>query len=65
VFHLRSGLELLLGDAGDVKLKLAVAERVLPVLPQGSTFLDVSIPGRPVSGTGSPTAPTPQTSSRG
>jgi hypothetical protein len=65
VFHLRSGLELLLGDAGDVKLKLAVAERVLPVLPQGSTFLDVSIPGRPVSGTGSPAALTPQTSSRG
>lgn len=56
VFHLRSGLTLVLGDGGDVKLKLAVAERALSVLPPGSTFLDVSIPGRPVSGVGSPTA---------
>lgn len=56
VFHLRSGLELVLGDGGDVKLKLAVAERALTMLPPGSTFLDVSIPGRPVSGAGSPTA---------
>jgi cell division protein FtsQ len=56
VFHLRSGLELVLGDGGDVRLKLAVAERALTMLPPGSTFLDVSIPGRPVSGVGSPTA---------
>jgi hypothetical protein len=55
VFHLRSGLELLLGNGEDVKLKLAVAERALAVLPPGSTFLDVSIPGRPVSGVGPPT----------
>jgi cell division protein FtsQ len=55
VFRLRSGLQLLLGDAGDVKLKIAVAERVLPLVPAGSTFLDVSSPGRPVSGTGNPT----------
>jgi cell division protein FtsQ len=65
VFHLRSGVELLLGNASDVKLKLAVAERVLTILPVGSTFLDVSIPGRPVSGTGSTSISTPQTSSRG
>lgn len=57
VFRLRSGLELLLGDGGDIKLKLAVAERALTRLPPGSTFLDVSIPGRPVSGTGSPAVP--------
>jgi cell division protein FtsQ len=54
VFRLRSGLELVLGDAGDIRLKVAVAERVLTKLPSGSTFLDVSVPGRPVSGTGSP-----------
>jgi cell division protein FtsQ len=54
VFHLRSGLELLLGDRGDLKLKVAVAQRALVMLPSGSTFLDVSIPGRPVSGAGAP-----------
>jgi len=65
VFHLRSGLELLLGDPGDVKLKVAVASRLLPILPSGSTYLDVSIPGRPVSGYGSPLSVEPQSSSRG
>jgi cell division protein FtsQ len=65
VFRLRSGLELLLGDGGDVKLKLAVAQRVLPLLPSGSTFLDVSAPGRPVSGSGSPLSFEPGSSSRG
>jgi cell division protein FtsQ len=54
VFRLHSGLGLLLGDGSDVKLKLAVAARVLTLLPSGSTFLDVSVPGRPVSGTASP-----------
>jgi cell division protein FtsQ len=65
VFHLRSGLELLLGDGGDIRLKVAVARHVLPLLPAGSSFLDVSIPGRPVSGTGSPFALILATSSRG
>ena len=65
VFHLRSGLELLLGDAGDIKLKAAVASRVLALLPLGSTFVDVSIPGRPVSGTGSLPSLQPASSSRG
>ena len=64
-FRLRSGLVLLLGDAGDVKLKVAVAERVLPLLPAGSTFLDVSTPGRPVSGTGAPPTAVQRSSSRG
>jgi cell division protein FtsQ len=54
VFRLRSGFELVLGDAADIGLKVAVAERVLTMLPPGSTYLDVSTPGRPVSGTGSP-----------
>ena len=65
VFRLRSGLELLLGNGSDVKLKVAVAERVLGLLPLGSTFLDVSIPGRPVSGVGSPAAFSTKSSSRG
>jgi len=65
VFHLRSGLELLLGDADDIKLKVAVATRALMSLPSGSTYLDVSIPGRPVSGMGSPLLLTPQSSTRG
>jgi cell division protein FtsQ len=65
VFHLRSGVELLLGNGSDVKLKVAVAERVLAILPAGSTYLDVSIPGRPVSGYGSPLSVTPQSSTRG
>lgn len=50
VFRLRSGLELRLGDPADLRLKLAVARRALPVLPAGSTYLDVSLPGRPVAG---------------
>ena len=65
VFRLRSGLELVLGGGGDVKLKVAVAETVLAKLPPGSTFLDVSIPGRPVSGTGSPLSYATPSSSRG
>jgi hypothetical protein len=65
VFHLRSGLEVVLGAAADVKLKVAVAERALAVLPSGSTFLDVSVPGRAVSGAGSSVADVLQGSSRG
>jgi cell division protein FtsQ len=65
IFQLRSGLELLLGDGGDIKLKVAVADRVLTMLPAGSTFLDVSSPGRPVSGYGSPPTSASQSSSRG
>ena len=65
VFHLRSGLALLLGDGGDIKLKVAVAARVLAILPAGTTFLDVSSPGRPVSGIGSPPSLAPESSSRG
>jgi cell division protein FtsQ len=65
VFHLHSGLQVLFGDAGDIKLKAAVAERILPRLVPGSTFLDVSMPGRPVSGTGSPAIVPPTSSSRG
>jgi len=65
IFHLRSGLEVLLGDRAAIRLKVAVAEHALAVLPSGSTFLDVSVPGRAVSGTGSPALFSPQSSSRG
>ena len=48
--QLRDGLELRLGDPVDVRLKLAVARRALGVLPAGTTYLDVSLPQRPVAG---------------
>jgi cell division protein FtsQ len=65
VFHLRSGLEVFLGDTADVGLKAAVAARALATLPAGSTYLDVSAPGRAVSGVGVPTAILLQGSGRG
>ena len=48
--RLRSGLELRLGGLRDVGLKLAVAARVIPRLPAGARYLDVSVPDRPVAG---------------
>ena len=65
VFHLRSGVEVLLGDGADIRLKVAVADHVLALLSSGSTFVDVSNPGRPVSGIGAPASFSPITSSRG
>jgi cell division septal protein FtsQ len=52
-FLLGSGLELRLGDLREVRLKLAIATRVLPtVLSHGGyAYLDVSVPERPVAGT--------------
>lgn len=47
---LRSGVEVRLGDATDAALKLAVAARVLPLVPSGTRYVDVSVPGRPVAG---------------
>ena len=49
--RLHSGLELRLGDALDVPLKLAVAAQVIPLLDPGTVYLDVAVPERPVSGT--------------
>jgi len=49
--RLRSGLEIRLGDALDVPLKLAVAARVIPLLDPGTAYLDVAVPERPVAGT--------------
>jgi len=54
VFRLHSGVELRLGDPTDVRLKLAIARRALAQLPAGATYLDVSVPGRPVAGTDNP-----------
>jgi cell division protein FtsQ len=50
VLKLRSGIELRLGQPNDVRLKLAIARRALHDVPAGSTYLDVSVPGRPVAG---------------
>jgi cell division protein FtsQ len=58
-YRLRSGLELQLGDPTDIRLKLAIARRALFALPSGATYLDVSVPRRPVAGTN------PQVSSGG
>lgn len=48
---LRSGIELRLGDPGDLRLKLAVARRVLAMLPAAAagSYVDVSVPERPVA----------------
>jgi cell division protein FtsQ len=46
---LSSGAELRLGDSGDLRLKLAIAKQILP-LTAGATYVDVSVPERPVAG---------------
>ena len=51
--RLRSGLELRLGSLREVGLKLAVAARVIPRLPDVAGYLDVSVPDRPVAGSAS------------
>jgi cell division septal protein FtsQ len=48
---LDSGLEVRLGDLGDLRLKLAIAKRILQAVgagPSTSGYLDVSVPERPV-----------------
>lgn len=48
---LASGLELRLGDPGDIRLKLAIARRVLAATGAGQAatgYVDVSVPERPV-----------------
>ena len=46
---LASGTRLRLGDTGDLRLKLAIARRILP-MTHGATYVDVSVPERPVAG---------------
>lgn len=48
-FALAGGLELRLGDESDLRLKLAVAREILPVVGGGPCYLDVSVPERPVA----------------
>jgi len=48
---LRSGLEVRLGAAADVRLKLAVASKVLRLVGADTLYVDVSVPERPVAGT--------------
>ncbi|TML71470.1 MAG: FtsQ-type POTRA domain-containing protein [Actinobacteria bacterium] len=47
---LHSGMELRLGDVTDVRLKLAVAAKVLPLVAADTRYVDVSVPERPVAG---------------
>jgi len=47
--QLGSGQRILLGDARDLRLKLAVAAQILR-LASGSRYLDVSVPDRAVAG---------------
>jgi cell division protein FtsQ len=47
---LRLGVQLRMGEPVDVRLKLAIARRALHLLPAGTTYLDVSLPQRPVAG---------------
>ena len=54
VYRLRSGLELRLGEPTDVRLKLAIVRRALRHLPPGVTYVDVSVPERPVAGQENP-----------
>lgn len=49
VFHLRSGIGLILGAPTDIPLKAAVTARVLQQIPSGTRTVDVSVPSRPVS----------------
>jgi cell division septal protein FtsQ len=48
---LRSGVEVRLGRQHDLRLKLAVAARVLPRLGSDIAYVDVAVPDRPVAGT--------------
>jgi hypothetical protein len=48
---LRSGIQLRLGAAADVRLKLAVAAKILPLVGADTRYIDVSVPERPVAGT--------------
>jgi cell division protein FtsQ len=46
---LRSGLELRLGDDSNLTLKLAIGRRIAGVLGPAQGYVDLAVPGRPVS----------------
>jgi cell division septal protein FtsQ len=53
--QLRNGLELRLGNAEDLPLKLTIARRIVPTLAPGpGAYLDLSVPERPVAGSANP-----------
>lgn len=47
---LRRGTEVRLGRAVEVRLKLTVAAKVLRLVDSGTSYVDVSVPQRPVAG---------------
>ena len=47
---LRRGPEIRLGEATDLGLKVAVASAVFRLVESGTTYIDVSVPERPVAG---------------
>lgn len=49
-FVLPGGLELRFGNAGDLALKLAVAQRLLPLVAGTAGYVDLTVPERPVAG---------------
>lgn len=49
-FVLRSGLRLRLGDASNLRLKLAVGRRIVAQVDGSVTYADVAMPQRPVVG---------------
>jgi cell division septal protein FtsQ len=55
-FVLRTGLAIRLGDVHDLRLKLAIARRVLAAISSYTTsgYIDVSVPERPVVGSLNP-----------
>jgi cell division protein FtsQ len=66
VLGLSSHVQIRMGEPDDILLKLAIARRVVRELPSGTSYLDVSVPERPVSGppetTPPPVSPNPQVS---
>jgi cell division protein FtsQ len=48
-FVLPSGLEIRLGDAADVRLKSAVAARIVALIGSSGRYIDVSVPERPIA----------------
>jgi cell division septal protein FtsQ len=60
---LRNGIEVRLGSARDVALKLVVAANVLPLVSSDTRYVDVSVPERPVSGSRLASAALPATQS--
>jgi hypothetical protein len=47
---LRQGTELRLGRDADIGMKLVIARKVLALVDPDTTYIDVSVPQRPVSG---------------